>query len=216
MARHAGHPSCESAMGRTVTSQSPIHTEENILRQVLGFRSVSREPVANVKDAPAVTAHKFFPGRPVALEALLDQLGILLQRIISLITCYGARRVCEPAALSKSRLAAHLGLPIWNVKCSRNVPLRIRPWLPTVLTRILLTSVARHKRANRGPQAYTPSEDCLALKVVAGRRQAEGRQELRRSPYIIQYNSLSICSLNLFTKCCWLYALTARGCGAQD
>jgi hypothetical protein len=28
---------------------------------------------------------------------LLDQLGILLQRIISLKTCYGARRVCEPA-----------------------------------------------------------------------------------------------------------------------
>jgi len=127
IARHAGHPSCESAMGRTVTSQSPVHTEENILRQVLGFRSVSREPVANVKDAPAVTTHKFLPGRPVALEALLDQLGILLQRIFSLITCYGARRVCEPAALSKSRLAAHLGLPAMNVKCSRNVPLGIRP-----------------------------------------------------------------------------------------
>ena len=99
---------------------------------------------------------------------------------------------------------------LWNVKCSRNVPLRIRPWLPTVLTRILLTSVARHKRANRRPQAYTPSEDGLALKVLAGRRQVEGRQELRRSPYIIQYNSLSTCFLNLFTKSCWLYALTAK------
>jgi hypothetical protein len=32
---------------------------------------------------------------------LLDQLGILLQRIISLKTCYGARRVCESAPLSK-------------------------------------------------------------------------------------------------------------------
>jgi hypothetical protein len=103
-------------MGRTVTCQSPVHTEENILRQVLGFRSVSREPVANVKDASAVTTHKFLPGRPVALEALLDQLGILLQRFISLITCYGARRVCKPAALSKSRLAAHLGLPTMERK----------------------------------------------------------------------------------------------------
>src|SRR5712664_3563565 len=103
-------------MGRTVTSQSPVHSEENILRQVLGFRSVSREPVANVKDAPAVTTHKFLPGRPFALEALLDQLGILLQRIFSLITCYGARRVCESAALSKSRLAAHLGLPTMERK----------------------------------------------------------------------------------------------------
>jgi hypothetical protein len=69
-----------------------------------------------------VSAHKFLPGRPVALEALLDQLGILLQRIISLITCYGARRVCEPAPLSKSRPAVHLGLPTMErkmlLKCS--------------------------------------------------------------------------------------------------
>src|SRR5258708_26066664 len=110
-------------MGRTVTPQSPVHPQEYILRQVLGFRSVSREPVADVKNAPAVPTHKFLPGRPVALEALLDQLGILLQRIISLITCYGARRVCESAALSKSRLAAHLGLPTMErkmlSKCSR-------------------------------------------------------------------------------------------------
>ena len=87
------------------------------MRQVLGFRSVSREPVADVKDAPAVATHKFLPGRPVALEALLDQLGILLQRIFSLIICYGARRVCEPAFLSKkNRLAVHLGLPTMERK----------------------------------------------------------------------------------------------------
>ena len=88
-------------MGRTITSQRAVYPEENILRQILGFRSVSREPVADVKDAPAVTTHKFLPGRPVALEALLDQLGILLQRIFSLMTCYGARRVCEPALFSE-------------------------------------------------------------------------------------------------------------------
>src|SRR2546423_918179 len=88
-------------MGRTITAQRAVHPEENILRQVLGFRAVSREPVADVKDAPVVPTHKFLPGRPVALEALLDQLGILLQRIISLITCYGARRDCEPASLKK-------------------------------------------------------------------------------------------------------------------
>jgi hypothetical protein len=33
---------------------------------------------------------------------LLDQLGILLQRIFSLMTCYGARRVCESASLSQA------------------------------------------------------------------------------------------------------------------
>src|SRR6266849_5959624 len=114
-------------MGRTVTCQSPVHTEENILRQVLRFRSVSREPVANVKDASAVTTHKFLPGRPVALEALLDQLGILLQRFISLITCYGARRVCESASLSKAAWQSNSACQLWNVKCSQNVPLGIRP-----------------------------------------------------------------------------------------
>ena len=97
IARYACHPRCESAMSRPVASQRAIDPEENILRQVLGFRAVSGEPVANVKHAPAVSAHKFLPGRPVALEALLDQLGILLQRIISLLTCYGARRLCESA-----------------------------------------------------------------------------------------------------------------------
>src|SRR5882762_7947399 len=101
IARHARHPGCESAMGRTITPQSAVHPQENILREVLGFRPVPREPVADVKDASAVATHKFLPGRPVALEALLDQLGILLQRIFSLITCYGARRVCESASLSK-------------------------------------------------------------------------------------------------------------------
>src|SRR5258706_16350869 len=101
IARHARHPGCETAMGRTITAQRAVHPEKNILRQVLGFRSVSGEPVANVKNAPGMATHKFLPGRPVALEALLDQLGILLQRIISLKTCYGARRVCEPALSQK-------------------------------------------------------------------------------------------------------------------
>jgi hypothetical protein len=99
--RHARHPSCETAMGRTIASQCAVNPEENILRQVLGFRAVSGEPVANVKDAARMSTHKFLPGRPVALEALLDQLGILLQRIISLKTRYGARRVCGPALSQK-------------------------------------------------------------------------------------------------------------------
>src|SRR5260370_7597300 len=114
-------------MSRTIACQCPVHSKENMLGQVLGFRSVSREPVANVKDASAVTTHKFLPGRPVALEALLDQLGILLQRIISLITCYGARRVCESATLSMAVWQPILACQLWNVKCSRNVPRGISP-----------------------------------------------------------------------------------------
>src|SRR6266478_7137794 len=135
-------------MGRTVTSQSPVHSEENILRQVLGFRSVSREPIANVKDAPAMTTHKFLPGRPVALEALLDQLGILLQRIISLLTCCGARRVCESASFSKAVWQSISACQLWNLKCSRNVPRGISPCLPTVIAGILLSKFCRDKRIN--------------------------------------------------------------------
>src|SRR5712691_11477862 len=125
-------------MGRSITSQSPVHPEKHILRQVLGFGSVSREPVADVKDASGVPTHKFLPGRPVALEALLDQLGILLQRIISLITCYGARRVCESATLSMAVWQSISACQLWNAKCSQNVPRGISPGLPTVLSGILL------------------------------------------------------------------------------
>src|SRR5712692_7888879 len=77
-------------MGRTITPQGPVYPQENILRQVLGFRSVSREPVANVKDAPRVPTHKFLQGDGKA---------------------------CLRAGFSlKSRLAAHLGLPTMERK----------------------------------------------------------------------------------------------------
>src|SRR5260370_5370401 len=116
-------------MSRPITSQRPVNPQENILRQVLGFRSVSGEPVANVKHAPGVSAHKFLPGRPVALEALLDQLGILLQRIFSLIACYGARRASESATLSVAQLAVHLGLPTMERKLPSKCSLWVRPLL---------------------------------------------------------------------------------------
>jgi hypothetical protein len=69
-----------------------------------------------------MTAHKFLPGRPVALEALLDQLGILLQRIISLE--YPLR--CKGDRFPQLRKAANLGLPLMErklqVKCSLYLP----------------------------------------------------------------------------------------------
>src|SRR5713101_542653 len=77
--RHARRPSRKSPVCRTVTPQRPVHPKEHVLRQVLGFRAVAREPIANVKYAARVAAHKFLPGRAFALETLLDQLGILLQ-----------------------------------------------------------------------------------------------------------------------------------------
>src|SRR6266568_5697347 len=115
-------------MGRTITPQCPVNPEEHILRQVLGFRSVSGEPVANIKHAPGVSAHKFLPGRPVALEALLDQLGVLLQRIVSLIACYGARRASESATLSMASWQSISACQLWNANCPRNVPARLGPY----------------------------------------------------------------------------------------
>jgi hypothetical protein len=119
-----------------------------------------------------MATHKFLPGRPVALEALLDQLGILLQRIFSLLTCHGARRVCEPAPLSKSRLAVHLGLPTME----RKLLAKCSPWilalLPTVLLGILLTARPGHKPftalALRLPQATlaAPSKSLKSLKIM--------------------------------------------------
>src|SRR6195256_7080338 len=132
-------------MGRTIAAQSAVYAEENILRQVLGFRSVSREPVADIKNASGVPTHKFLPGRPVALEALLDQLGILLQRIVSLLTCYGARRVCEPAALSKSRLAVHPGLPTMERKMLPKCSPRDQPLTPDRSNRHLTQQVAQRQ-----------------------------------------------------------------------
>ena len=71
-------------MGGAVACEGLVDPDENILRKILGFRAVAGEPVADVKDAAVVPTHKFLPGRAISLEALLDQLDVLLQRFISL------------------------------------------------------------------------------------------------------------------------------------
>ncbi len=62
-----------------------------------------------------MAAHKLLPGRTVALEALLDQLGILLQRLISLESWYGDMRD-YPRSISRKPRAAYLGLPYYGTK----------------------------------------------------------------------------------------------------
>jgi len=79
VASYAGRPRRKAAVRRAVTRQRPVHAKEYILRQVFCLRAVAREPVADVEDAARMAAHKFLPGRTIALETLLDQLGILLQ-----------------------------------------------------------------------------------------------------------------------------------------
>src|SRR5229473_289722 len=165
-------------MGRTITPQGPVYPQENILRQVLGFRSVSREPVANVKNAPRVPTHKFLPGRPVALEALLDQLGILLQRIISLITCYGARRVCEPASLSKSRLAAHLGLPTME----RKMLSKCSPKDQTLIANRSDSHLTHRRCKTQARQSWPPSVHPIGRRFSS--QDAAWQEASRRAPRV--------------------------------
>src|SRR3989475_13035684 len=89
--RDAGHPGGKAAVRRMITGQRAIDPEKHFLGQVFRLGAIAGKPVANVEDAARMATHKFLPGRPVALEALLDQLSILLQRIISLKSCYGAK-----------------------------------------------------------------------------------------------------------------------------
>src|SRR5262249_2274066 len=84
VARHAGHPSCKTAVGGAIATQGTVNPEEDILRQVFGFGAIAGKPITDVKDAARMATHKLLPGGAVSLEALLDQLGILLQRKVSL------------------------------------------------------------------------------------------------------------------------------------
>jgi hypothetical protein len=80
-----------------------------------------------------VLAHKLLPGRAISLEALLDQLGILLQRKISLESTrasLGATPVKIVAGFEFLRQTRCLGpiervirlATVWNVNCYRIVP----------------------------------------------------------------------------------------------
>jgi len=67
-----------------VASQRLVDPEENILRQIFCLGAITRKAVTDIEDAPIVLTYKFLPGRAISLEALLDQLDVLLQRFISL------------------------------------------------------------------------------------------------------------------------------------
>jgi len=71
-------------MCRSVTAQRLVNPKKYVLRQVFRFGSIPGKPVADIENAPRVLTYKLLPGGAISLEALLDQLGILLQRKISL------------------------------------------------------------------------------------------------------------------------------------
>jgi hypothetical protein len=95
IAGHTGHPSGEGALRKAVTGQGAVYAQKDLLRKILGFRAIAREPVTDIVNSARMAAHKLLPGRAIALEALLDQLGVLLQRFISLKSCGMTRRDSE-------------------------------------------------------------------------------------------------------------------------
>src|SRR6266404_4261876 len=125
VSRHARHPSRKPAVRRTVAPQRPVNPQKDVLREVLRVRAIPREPIANIEDAARMAAHKLFPGRTVALEALLDQLGILLQRLISLESWYGDMRD-HPRSISRKPWAAISACHTME----RKVPLKCSLWHP--------------------------------------------------------------------------------------
>jgi len=88
-----------------------------------------------------MTAHKFLPGRTVALEALLDQLGVLLQRIISLETRYGDQ-FAPKIAWSQLRPAT------MKRKLLTKSSLLFGPGRPTASEGILLRAASGHKHTD--------------------------------------------------------------------
>jgi hypothetical protein len=74
-----------------IAADCPVYAQKHFLGKVFGFMPAARESVANVVDPPRVKPHKLFPGQAVALEALLDQLRIWLQRVIRLAIRAGFR-----------------------------------------------------------------------------------------------------------------------------
>jgi hypothetical protein len=101
-----------------------------------------------------MATHKLLPGRTVALEALLDQLGILLQRLISLESWYGDMRD-YPRSISRKPWGSHLGLPYYGTKSATEMfPQALAtPW-PESNGRILLI----HRKKHNDVQGVRPRE----------------------------------------------------------
>ena len=83
VSRHTRYPRRKSPVRRAIASQCPIYAQEYLLRNVLGLGSIAYEPVTDIENATRVPTYKFLPGRAIALEATLDQLGILLQAFLA-------------------------------------------------------------------------------------------------------------------------------------
>jgi len=112
VARHASHPSGKAAVGRAIAPKSTVHPQEDFLRKVFRIRSVAGKSIANIEDAARVATHKLLPGRTVALEALLDQLSVLLQGIICLESRYAlGLPTMERKLLAKSSLPSPASRP---------------------------------------------------------------------------------------------------------
>jgi hypothetical protein len=69
-----------------------------------------------------VPTHKLFPGRAISLEALLNQLGVLLQRKISLVSTRASLRTAVTCSAAVRPVELLSPATLWNVNCPLFVP----------------------------------------------------------------------------------------------
>ena len=91
IARYTRHPRGEGALLGLELAQGGIYAQKRLLGQVFRLVAVAGESVTNVIDPAGMEPHELFPGQAVALEAMLDQLRIWLQRLIRLAARVGFR-----------------------------------------------------------------------------------------------------------------------------
>src|SRR4029077_6126253 len=116
IARHAGEPRWKRSERGPVARESAVDAQEDFLAQVLGFRRVAGEPITQAKNAPRVAPHKFLPGRPLAPETLLYQLGVGLQSLLA----------SQAACPSRPHSIERIYQPKSSVQCpSSDAPARI-------------------------------------------------------------------------------------------
>lgn len=87
-----------------ITPKCAVDSQEDLLRQVLGVRRLTREPVTEVIYATRMPLYQLLPGRGVSSEATLHQLSVVVQLGICLVS------------------ASPLSLTSRNAKQGRKVP----------------------------------------------------------------------------------------------
>src|SRR5689334_10229013 len=75
----ARQPGRKGSLRRAKRFDGPKYAEKDLLRQVLGFRTAVREPVAEPVHSAGVQPHQLFPGGFIAGKTTRDEADIQVQ-----------------------------------------------------------------------------------------------------------------------------------------